>query len=93
IYPLAIVIILLSFIDRWINGRRIIYIASLLFTGVFAVIDGLVAAKIPLGGLPEFLEAVVPLYSLGIGWAIPAVLGAIIGLLISLLTSPPKQLA
>ncbi|MCY1118661.1 branched-chain amino acid transport system II carrier protein [Bacillus safensis] len=93
IYPLAIVIILLSFLDRWINGRRIIYIASLLFTGVFAVIDGLVAAKIPLGGLPEFLEAVLPLYSLGIGWAVPAVLGAIIGLLISLFTSPPKQLA
>ena len=93
IYPLAIVIILLSFLDRWINGRRIIYVTSLIFTGIFAIIDGLVAAKIPLGGFPKFLEAVVPLYSLGIGWAIPAVLGAIIGLLISLLTSPPKQLA
>ncbi|CAM5504999.1 branched-chain amino acid transporter [Bacillus safensis FO-36b] [Bacillus safensis subsp. safensis] len=84
-------IILLSFLDRWINGRRIIYIASLIFTGIFAVIDGLVAAKIPLGGLNKILEATVPLYKLGIGWAIPAVLGAIIGLLISLFTSPPKQ--
>ncbi|MDR7249067.1 branched-chain amino acid transport system II carrier protein [Bacillus pumilus] len=93
IYPLAIVIILLSFLDRWINGRRVIYVVSLIFTGFFAIIDGLLAAKINLGGLPAFLDAFIPFYDLGIGWVVPAIIGAGIGVLISMLTSPPKQLA
>ncbi|MGE6628863.1 branched-chain amino acid transport system II carrier protein [Bacillus sp. NPDC077027] len=92
IYPLAIVIILLSFIDRWINGRRAIYIVSLMFTGFFAIIDGLSEANVNLGALPKFLEGTVPLYSLGIGWLIPAFIGAFIGFLISLFISPTKQL-
>ncbi|EDW20697.1 branched-chain amino acid transport system II carrier protein [Bacillus pumilus] len=93
IYPLAIVIILLSFLDRWINGRRVIYVVSLIFTGFFAIIDGLLAAKINLGGLPAFSDAFIPFYDLGIGWVVPAIIGAGIGVLISMLTSPPKQLA
>ncbi|MDM5299097.1 branched-chain amino acid transport system II carrier protein [Bacillus pumilus] len=93
IYPLAIVIILLSFLDRWINGRRVVYITSLVFTGFFAIIDGLLAANIKLGALPEILESFIPFYSLGIGWVIPAIIGAGIGVLISIFTSPPKQLA
>ncbi|OLP65937.1 Branched-chain amino acid transport system 2 carrier protein [Bacillus pumilus] len=93
IYPLAIVIILLSFLDRWINGRRVVYITSLVFTGFFAIIDGLLAANIKLGALPEILESFIPFYSLGIGWVIPAIIGAGIGALISIFTSPPKQLA
>ncbi|USY50265.1 branched-chain amino acid transport system II carrier protein [Bacillus altitudinis] len=93
IYPLAIVIILLSFLDRWINGRRVIYVVSLIFTGFFAIIDGLLAAKFNLGGLPNFLDSFIPFYDLGIGWVVPAIIGAGIGVLISMLTGPPKQLA
>ncbi|MGM0968004.1 MAG: branched-chain amino acid transport system II carrier protein [Bacillota bacterium] len=93
IYPLAIVIILLSFLDRWINGRRVIYAVPLIFTGFFAIIDGLLAAKFNLGGLPAFLDAFIPFYDLGIGWVVPAIIGAGIGVLISMFTSPPKQLA
>ncbi|KEP26711.1 branched-chain amino acid transport system II carrier protein [Bacillus zhangzhouensis] len=93
IYPLAIVIILMSFLDRWINGRRVIYVVPLIFTGFFAIIDGLLAAKINLGGLPDILGSFIPFYNLGIGWVIPAIIGACIGVLISMFTSPPKQLA
>ena len=47
IYPLAIVIILLSFLEHSINGRRVIYIAVVRdFHWISsAIIDGLLAAK------------------------------------------------
>ncbi|MCY8931217.1 branched-chain amino acid transport system II carrier protein [Bacillus atrophaeus] len=92
IYPLAIVIILLSFIDKLFKERREVYIACLITTGMFSLIDGLKAASIPLGSLDKFLNAHLPLYSLGIGWVLPAVAGALIGYILTFFISPAKQL-
>ncbi|MCI3196173.1 branched-chain amino acid transport system II carrier protein [Bacillus sp. HU-1818] len=92
IYPLAIVIILLSFIDKLFKERREVYIACLIATGMFSLIDGLKAASIPLGSLDKFLNAHLPLYSLGIGWVLPAVAGALIGYILTFFISPAKKL-
>ncbi|MBU5262627.1 branched-chain amino acid transport system II carrier protein [Bacillus atrophaeus] len=92
IYPLAIVIILLSFIDKLFKERREVYIACLIATGMFSLIDGLKAASIPIGSLDKFLNAHLPLYSLGIGWVLPAVAGALIGYILTFFISPAKQL-
>lgn len=93
IYPLAIVIILLSFIEKSFKGRREVYILCLIATGIFSIIDGLNAASIPLDSLNKILGQSLPLYSLGFGWVIPAIIGAIAGYLISLAAASNKSTA
>lgn len=88
IYPLAIVLILLSFIDRIFSRAPEVYACSLLFTGAVSIIDGLKAAKIAPGGLIEFFGTFIPLFNQGIGWLVPAVAGAVIGYAIALIRRP-----
>ncbi|MCD7032751.1 branched-chain amino acid transport system II carrier protein [Metabacillus sp. GX 13764] len=84
IYPLAIVLIILTFIDSLFKRRPEVYAISLLFTGIVSVIDGLKAASIVIPGAESFLKAGLPLYEMGIGWLIPAIAGAVIGYVLSL---------
>lgn len=84
IYPIAIVLIFLTFAEPLFKGRVEVFRWSLLFTGVFSIIDGLNAAKIPLKGLYTFLGQHLPLFSAGMGWMLPAIAGAVIGYLVSL---------
>ncbi|QHJ95591.1 Branched-chain amino acid transport system 2 carrier protein [Bacillus subtilis] len=92
IYPLAIVIIVLSFIDKIFKERREVYIACLIGTGLFSILDGIKAAGFSLGSLDAFLNANLPLYSLGIGWVLPGIVGAVIGYVLTLFIGPSKQL-
>ncbi|MTH52827.1 branched-chain amino acid transport system II carrier protein [Bacillus mangrovi] len=85
LYPLAIVLILLSFIDKLFNRAPEVYSVSLLFTGAVSIIDGLKAAKISSPAITGWFEAYLPLFSEGIGWVVPAIAGAAIGYVISLL--------
>ncbi|MDA1477621.1 branched-chain amino acid transport system II carrier protein [Bacillus changyiensis] len=85
LYPLAIVIILLSFIDKLFNERREVYVGTIIATGIFSIIDGLNAASINLGVVDQFLHQYIPLYSYGVGWIVPALCGAVIGYIITLM--------
>ncbi len=81
IYPLAIVLILLSFLDYCLPIKSTVYIISLAATSIFSIIDGLKAAGVNMEGLNlDF----IPLFSIGIGWLVPAIVGAVIGYLISI---------
>lgn len=81
IYPLAIVLILLSFLDYVLPTKSIVYIISLGITAVFSIIDGLKAAGVNVDGLNlDF----IPLFNIGIGWLVPAAIGTIIGYIISI---------
>ncbi|MPQ26350.1 branched-chain amino acid transport system II carrier protein [Bacillus paralicheniformis] len=91
IYPLAIVVVLLSFIDKLFDERREVYIGALLPTGILSIIDGLNAAKIPLGPVNDILKANIPLFSMGVGWVIPAVIGAVIGYIVTFFIASPKD--
>jgi branched-chain amino acid:cation transporter, LIVCS family len=82
IYPLAIVLILLSFMHNWFNGYSGVYIGALVPTFIISFIDGLKTAGLELSGLNDFLS-VLPLFNQGIGWLLPALIGAIIGFLLS----------
>ncbi|KZZ85672.1 branched-chain amino acid transport system II carrier protein [Bacillus sp. SJS] len=88
IYPLAIVLILLSLIDKIFNRAPEVYAVSLFLTGIISIADGLKAAKIQLGSLYELFDAFVPLFSKGIGWVVPAIIGALIGYVIALIRRP-----
>ncbi|MCY7495057.1 branched-chain amino acid transport system II carrier protein [Bacillus safensis] len=91
IYPLAIVIIVLSLADKWLGHRRHIYVLSLILTGCVSLFDGLAAAKLPIGPVKDIFQTVLPFYDLGIGWLVPAILGVAIGFVISLFTSSASE--
>ena len=78
LYPVAIVLIALSFFQRWLAGRRWVYPVAVLFTGVFSVLFALRDAGLPLG----FLDG-LPLAGVGLGWVLPALAGTVLGLLCS----------
>ena len=75
IYPVAIVLIALSFIPKTEN-RRAVYRLCIAFTAVQSI-----AAAFPIPGLSPLLRA-LPLNKLGFGWLIPAVVGLLLGLFI-----------
>ena len=82
IYPLAIVLMLLSFIDNSFGRKPIVYISALFATAIVSIFDGLKVANIDVTPITEILSH-LPLYEQQIGWLVPAIVGAFIGLIIS----------
>ena len=83
IYPLVIVLVVLSLFHGIIGERRAVYRWALDVTLVFAVIDALNAAGLQLTVLNNILSNYVPFYSIMLGWLLPAVIGAAIGMAVS----------
>jgi branched-chain amino acid:cation transporter, LIVCS family len=81
-YPLTIVLIVLTFFNRFFKNPKKVYGSAVLFTGVFALMDGLLAFGIDLGPV-QVLKDVLPLSSIGLQWVLPAVLGAGVGMVLS----------
>ena len=73
IYPVAIVLILLSFAHSWLQHTPMVYPAAILCTGVVSV---LLEVQRLTG--TEFLSF-LPFSDLGLGWVLPAVIGAVVG--------------
>lgn len=89
LYPVAIVLILLSLFQRWLEGRRFVYSIAVLFTGAASVFYALTQAGLfsqPVRTL--FMR--LPLAAAGLGWLIPAAVGIALGLALSLL-APRKD--
>ncbi|GGE26229.1 branched-chain amino acid transport system carrier protein [Marinithermofilum abyssi] len=78
IYPVAIVMILLTFLHSYFNGYRTVYGCALLGTVLISITDGLKGLNIPLGVLGDVYSQ-IPLYQEGIGWVLPAAIGAVTG--------------
>ncbi|WP_146553153.1 branched-chain amino acid transport system II carrier protein [Rummeliibacillus sp. SL167] len=87
LYPLAIVLILLTLMAPLFKARRSVYATSMFLTFFVSLIDGYksLAAKLPeaqvgfLDSIEKFYANVLPFYEMGLGWAIPAIAGALIG--------------
>lgn len=90
LYPLAIVLILLGLTGSLFNNKQSVFTAAILFTFFISVIDGYNAlvASVPafevewLSEVAKLYENYLPLYSIGLGWIVPALVGVVIGLLI-----------
>lgn len=83
IYPIAIVLIIISFLGNITELKPIVYIISLTATSFFSIFDGLNAAKINMGTTFTEIVTHIPLFNLGLGWLLPSIIGALIGFLIS----------
>ncbi|MCU6713197.1 branched-chain amino acid transport system II carrier protein [Paenibacillus sp. J5C_2022] len=82
LYPLAIVLILLTFMHHLFKGKRAVYGISLLLTFLVSLVDGLNDTPLGIEQLSGFFNRFLPLYDIGLGWLIPACAGALIGLLL-----------
>lgn len=82
VYPLAIVLMILSFIDKSFSRQPIVYILALAATAFVSIFDGLKTAKIDVAPVTSILKH-LPLYEQQIGWLVPAIIGALIGVVIS----------
>ena len=78
IYPLAICLIILTFLHHFFHGRPAVYIASLALTFFVSLFDGLNAAGLQVEAVNNMLS-VLPLYEMGLGWVVPAIAGAVLG--------------
>ena len=85
VYPLAIVLMLMSFIDKLFGREPIVYILALLATAFVSIFDGLLVAEIDVKPVTSIL-AHLPLYEQNIGWLVPAIVGALIGVVIIFFT-------
>ncbi|SET75888.1 branched-chain amino acid:cation transporter, LIVCS family [Oceanobacillus limi] len=78
IYPIAIVLIALTFMHRLFGGRTAVYRWAILFTAMISLYDGLIAFGFKLDNLTTFL-AMLPFFEIGLGWLIPAIAGGLLG--------------
>lgn len=93
LYPLAIVLIILALLSPLFKGRQSVYAGAIFLTFFVSIIDGYKALVQNLPTIKvEFLQSIkqlysniLPLYDIGLGWIVPALVGAIIGYIISLI--------
>ncbi|MCM3400108.1 MULTISPECIES: branched-chain amino acid transport system II carrier protein [Oceanobacillus] len=86
LYPLAIVLMLLTFVSPLFNHARMVYVAAIAVTFLISIFDGLVALCDSLGidnfswmnPVLNFYESVLPFYNQGLGWLLPAAIVIII---------------
>ena len=84
IYPIAIMLIVLSMFDFIFKSNKYIYGLTILFTGVVSIIDAMGQAGLAKDNLLKLISY-FPHYNEGLAWIVPAILGIVIGLAIKLL--------
>ncbi|MCM3321434.1 branched-chain amino acid transport system II carrier protein [Cytobacillus kochii] len=84
IYPLAIVLLILTFLHPLFNGKKTVYQMSMLFTFIIGIFDGFKAAGYTIASVDNLFTSILPLYDVGLGWLVPAFLGAVLGIIIGL---------
>lgn len=91
LYPLAIVLIFLTFLSPLFNHARVVYVSVMFVTFLISIIDGLKALCDSLGiehyswlqPIVSFYENVLPFYSVGLGWLIPFIIVTLVTGIIS----------
>lgn len=88
LYPIVIVLVMMAFMPV---KRACVYRSTLAFTIVFAIIDGLNAAGVPMKTAEALFKDVIPFYSAGFGWFVPSIVGLVVGILYSVVVKPGKN--
>lgn len=88
LYPIVIVLVMMAFMPV---KRACVYRSTLAFTIVFAIIDGLNAAGVPMKTAEALFKDVIPFYSAGFGWFVPSIVGLVLGIFYSVAVKPGKN--
>lgn len=87
LYPLAITLILLALLSPLFQHAPRVYQLTTYFTLLAAIFDGLNVAPSQwqqtalVTHLLSFAKGYLPLFSIGLGWVIPAIIGFVLGLI------------
>lgn len=84
IYPIAIMLIVLSMFDFIFKENKYVYGLTILFTGLVSLIDAIAQVGLAKETLVKLISY-LPLYSEGLAWIVPAILGIILGMLIKII--------
>ncbi|MFP3357134.1 branched-chain amino acid transport system II carrier protein [Planococcus citreus] len=82
IYPLAIVIVILSFFDHSFYQKSYVYVIPLVLTGIVSVFDALKSSGFEFNAITQIFSY-LPFYEQGIGWLVPAIIGTLAGIIIA----------
>ena len=78
IYPISIVLVILSLFQHVAGGGKMMYRISIFITTVFALYEILTSIGYSSDRLTDWLEF-IPFFEQGLGWALPALVAAIVG--------------
>ncbi|MCM3637084.1 branched-chain amino acid transport system II carrier protein [Sporosarcina luteola] len=102
LYPLAVVLMLLTFTSPLFNHSRIVYVSATAVAFLISVIDGvktlygtlgIVEQEWPnwLSNIVNFYDTILPYYSEGLGWLLPVVIVMLITGVIAKMIQPSVQ--
>lgn len=84
LYPLAIVLILMTIFGKLFGNARSVYVCGIGFTMIAAVLDLFrVSGAEAVQGVVAWAEGWLPFYSMGLGWVVPGAVGVIVGLIVA----------
>lgn len=84
IYPIAIMLIVLSMLDKLFHESTVVYSYTILFTGVVSILQALDQVGFRLGFVTDLCSQ-LPIYAEGLGWVVPAFFGMGVGFIIKLI--------
>ncbi|WP_458413297.1 branched-chain amino acid transport system II carrier protein [Schinkia sp. CFF1] len=93
LYPLAICLLVLTFLHPLFKGKKEVYQISILLTGIVSIFDGLNAAGIKIQVINDLFTTILPMYSVGLGWILPAIVGGLIGFIINVVKKADYQVS
>ena len=74
IYPMAIVLIVLALLNDFFKGNSYVYLFTMICTSFVSILEALGQFGLKINILNS-----IPFYSKGLGWIVPAAVGAIVG--------------
>ncbi|PIC59211.1 branched-chain amino acid transport system II carrier protein [Sporosarcina sp. P12(2017)] len=81
IYPISIVLIILSLFQHVAGGGKMMYRLSICITSIFALYEVLTSTGYSPDRVTEWLK-IIPFFEYGLGWALPAFVAALAGYII-----------
>jgi LIVCS family branched-chain amino acid:cation transporter len=90
LYPIAITLIILSFTNNLFKGYQSVYVGSIIGSGFVALLDALKEANV----FTDFISqtfSFIPLFSIGAGWIITGLIGAVIGMIVAMLKKTEER--
>jgi branched-chain amino acid:cation transporter, LIVCS family len=77
-YPLTIVLVTLALLHRFFGGSNKVYAGAMLLTGIVSLYDGVKMFGLNLSVLEPLMSS-LPFAAVGLGWVVPALVGAVLG--------------